>query len=99
MYASAARVGPGVSVGEHRRHRRGVVVETTGRVTLPHRHRARMASRRAGYAYRTAVRLTNARLQTIKWPPTPGAILHVSRGGYFTASLTHLLTAVGSTSR
>ena len=23
--------GPGVSVGEHRRHRRGVVVETTGR--------------------------------------------------------------------
>lgn len=23
--------GPGVSVGDHRRHRRGVVVETTGR--------------------------------------------------------------------
>jgi len=35
----------------------------------------------------------------VKWPPTPGAILQMRRGGYFTASLTHLLTAVGSTSR
>ena len=37
-------------------------------------------------------------MRTLQWPPTPGAIC-MRRGGYFTASLTHLLTAVGSTSR